>query len=547
MPKNIFKEAIDGLKEFSPSERRNIILYIIGIMIYKFGLECFNGSIVALATNRYDYDASLSGTTSKTFERVGLLTGLNQAMQCVGSIIIAPLIKQYPTKNVLSGAIMVFGIFTAILLIVDAATGGTWIPEEYKGLNHPDDQFEYYGKFNTDGMIPIYAVCGVAYGMVELIRRIIPRDIVGGNVQKLRRMDSVVHVFYEITGTTGAFVTALVLIPQLGNNRAFIVTPVAFLFCAISWFFISDLGHKENKDKGQVLANQPGYIKATLGGFWLFFESIGVGAKILFTSRKFIWLVPGYAIALYGHRYLENGIAPQVARRYLGQSGWSQLMVGGSNMGELLGALVVFLSNNYVQTPMPWLRLDSLFLLIVWYIPFWRPPRNQVGQAWLVAATFVPISFGWAAGDVSLAAYIQASLARLESKNKNVSALGAVMAFLYSFYIVMYAILGTFLGRYLDGVYNASGGSDGGSISDGLVYTAGVQFTIIFLLVLASTFVPKGAVAFNPKMLYGETLDDEVDMKQTDSADNSPVVRPGSHKNTYGFDVGDEKKPAIVI
>lgn len=41
-------------------------------------------------------------------------------------------------------------------------------------------------------MIPIYAVCGIAYGMVELIRRIIPRDIVGGNVQKLRKMDSIV-------------------------------------------------------------------------------------------------------------------------------------------------------------------------------------------------------------------------------------------------------------------------------------------------------------------------------------------------------------------
>lgn len=353
------------------------------------------------------------------------------------------------------------------------------------------------------------------------------------------------HIFYEITGTTGAFVTALVLIPQLGNNRAFIITPVAFFCCAVAWFFISDLGH-EKQDKGQVLANQPGYIKATLGGFWLFFESIGVGAKILFTSRKFIWLVPGYAIALYGHRYLENGIAPQVARRYLGQSGWSQLMVGGSNMGELLGALVVFLSGSLVQTPMPWLRLDSLFLLIVWYIPFWRPPRNQVGQAWLVAATFIPISFGWAAGDVSLAAYIQASLARLESKNKNVSALGAVMAFLYSFYIITYAILGTFLGRYLDGVYNATGGSDGGSISSGLVYTAGVQFTIIFMLVFASTFVPKGAVAFNPKMLYDEPLDDDVDMKEM-TADDSPVIRPGSRRSGYGFDLDDEKNPAIVF
>lgn len=42
-------------------------------------------------------------------------------------------------------------------------------------------------------MIPIYAICGIAYGMVELIRRIIPRDIVGGNVQKLRKMDSIVR------------------------------------------------------------------------------------------------------------------------------------------------------------------------------------------------------------------------------------------------------------------------------------------------------------------------------------------------------------------
>jgi hypothetical protein len=34
---------------------------------------------------------------------------------------------------------------------------------------------------------------GIAYGMVELIRRVIPRDIVGGHVGKLKRMDAVVH------------------------------------------------------------------------------------------------------------------------------------------------------------------------------------------------------------------------------------------------------------------------------------------------------------------------------------------------------------------
>ena len=42
-------------------------------------------------------------------------------------------------------------------------------------------------------MIPVYCVCGVVYGMVELIRRVIPRDIVGGHIQKLKKMDSLVR------------------------------------------------------------------------------------------------------------------------------------------------------------------------------------------------------------------------------------------------------------------------------------------------------------------------------------------------------------------
>ncbi|KAK4450618.1 hypothetical protein QBC34DRAFT_402945 [Podospora aff. communis PSN243] len=370
-------------------------------------------------------------------------------------------------------------------------------------------------------MIPVYCISGVAYGMVELIRRVIPRDIVGGDVQKLRKMDSIVHIFYEITGTAGAFTTGLVIIPALGNNMAFIITPACFLISALTWSFLSTLNF--SRPSSQPPKESKSYLLSALHGLTLFAESILVGSRILFSSRKFIWLVPGYAIALHAHRHLENGIAPQIARRYLGDSAWSQIMVGGSNLGELLGALAVLLLTNVIHTPMPWLRLDALFLLVVWYIPFWRPPSGQVGQAWLVAATFMPISFGWAAGDVSLAAYIQASLARLESKNRNVSALGAVMAFLYSFYIVTYAILGTVLGRYLDGMYNRSGGVDGeGDIREGLVFTVGVQFTVVAGLVLVATFVPEGALAFNPRMVSGEVLEGRARGEDVEVGGRSP-------------------------
>lgn len=117
------------------------------------------------------------------------------------------------------------------------------------------------------------------------------------------------------------------------------------------------------------------------------------------------------------------------------------------------------------------------------------------------------ISFGWAAGDVSLAAYIQASLARMESRTNNVSALGAVMAFLYSTYIVIYAITSPLLGRYIDKISKRNKGN----ISEAFKNIAGVQFTIIAILILAATFIPRGALSFNPDTLYGERLDKGLD------------------------------------
>lgn len=89
----------------------------------------------------------------------------------------------------------------------------------------------------------------------------------------------------------------------------------------------------------------------------------------------------------------------------------------------------MLLLTNQIQTPIPWLRLDALALNIVWILPFIAVTRGQVAGAWKIAACFIPISFGWAAGDVSLAAYIQSTLAKMENVDPDVSALGAVMAF----------------------------------------------------------------------------------------------------------------------
>lgn len=90
-------------------------------------------------------------------------------------------------------------------------------------------------------------------------------------------------------------------------------------------------------------------------------------------------------MALYGHRYLENGIAPIIAKKIFKNSAYSQILVGGSNFGELCGAFTVFLLNDIVPTPIPWLRADSMLLLIVWCFPFFYPPAATAKYAWLLA------------------------------------------------------------------------------------------------------------------------------------------------------------------
>ncbi|GAA5896808.1 hypothetical protein JCM8208_007096 [Rhodotorula glutinis] len=498
-----------GLKRiistYSSEERRNIAWYISGIMMYKLGLEFFNGSITTLASDRFK--------AAETFTKLGAAQGVNQAAQCVGAILIAPLVAKFPTRTVLSAAVVLFALMTAILLIVDAATGGSIKGSEAK---KPD-----YGSWDPNAIFPIWTISGIGYGMVELIRRVIPADIVGGNVNKLRRMDALVHVLYEVAGTSGAFASSAA-ISRFGNNYSFLFSPIFLAGAGILWTRISvtqSITHDSSVDEPALAAverdgKRRNYLWQLFYGVVLFGKSIYVGASTVFGHRRFMWLFPGYAIALYLHRFLESSLSPAFARRVLGTSAWSQIQVGGSNFGELLGALSVFVLNDYVPTPLPWLRLDALMLNLVWTLPrYSQVLPAKVSSAWIVAATFIPVSFGWAAGDVSLAAYIQSSLSDAKFQHKDVSALGAVMAFLFSSYVVFNAVLSSILGKVIDRDLITNG-----TIYNALVQVGGIQFSVGCAIILAASFIPRGAFALNPKMLNGAPLSGQGDSGEDDEA-----------------------------
>ncbi|KAM0790850.1 hypothetical protein ACM66B_004693 [Microbotryomycetes sp. NB124-2] len=516
-------------RSFSNQEKSNIAWYIGGIMCYKLGLEFFNGSITTLATDRF--------TAADTFTKLGAAQGINQAAQCVGAILVAPLVRKFQTRTVLAGSIVFFALMTMILLIVDAATGGEIKPA---GAKKP-----LYGSWDPNLIFVVWTLAGIAYGCVELIRRVIPADIVGGNVNKLRRMDATVHVLYEVAGTSGAFASSAA-ISRFGNNYSFLFSPIFFVFAGLIWTRVS----ATNVIHSEPDADEPGlaaverkskwtnnYFYSVLYGGYLFCKSVGYGAWVVMSHRRFVWLFPGYAIALYLHRFLESSLAPAFARRVLGVSAWSQIMVGGSNFGELLGAASVFILNDYVPTPLPWLRLDALMLNLVWLLPrYSQVLPKQVSTAWIIAASYIPVSYGWAAGDVSLAAYIQSSLNNsADIRPKDISALGATMAFLYSSYIVINAVMSTLMGRVIDRDFRANG-----NIYNSLTQVGGIQFSVGCAIILAASLIPAGAFSLNPKMLNSMPLEGQ---EATETMYGDDVVGPeklnkssGSYDEEKDFD-----------
>ena len=190
-------------------------------------------------------------------------------------------------------------------------------------------------------------------------------------------------------------------------------------------------------------------------------------------------------------------IAPAVAKRVFQTSAFSQIFVGMSHIGVLLGVSSIFLL-DIVKTPLPWLRMGALVLPLVWVIPFDDVPPGRFDFAWALSLIFLPISFGWAAGDLSLTRFIQ-TLSAKEKVQDEISVLGAVMSFLYASYIVIYNILSIVLGRYIDTVF-----AEDGAIRRALLTIGGLQFSVISIFLLFNTLIPRGAFHFNPDTLFEE-------------------------------------------
>ncbi|KAF8425198.1 hypothetical protein EV426DRAFT_62652 [Tirmania nivea] len=434
-----------GLKKiwrsYTTKERRNIAFYIAGLMFYKLSFEIWSGSLTTIALARFHHDGEDSLDENTPVGMLGALQSVNLVFQCLGTVVAAwGLRLGWATRVILIWTVIIGVLISGGLLGLDIGAGGRW-----KGYKVHGE--EVYGNWDARILVLVFALAGVVAGGVELVKKVVPRVILGDEVEesegeegekkeavermgnKLRRMDAMVHIFYELAGTAGAFLSADLDL-RLGSNFAVVVVPGGWLLACVVWLGMrvtrngEQLADESVSEEAGMILKGKNVKKSFWGRIWRgiisFFTTLQFGVQLIFSTPQYAWLPLGYSLPLYAHRYLENGLAPAIAKYVYNESSYYQIIVGGSNLGELLGALAVFLLTEIIQSPLLWVRLDAAMLAIIWVVVKWRPPidvntgKVPVLWAWKLAAVFLPISLGWAAGDVSLVAYIQSTLSARE-------------------------------------------------------------------------------------------------------------------------------------
>lgn len=445
--------------KFTRKEKRNMTFYIIGLMSFKFAFESIGVSISLFVLNRLNQ----YNNANTIWSNLVIANGLSQS---IGSAMAGGLLNRFLPNRLMASSATLFTLMGISYNFAELVTKGT--------INNQ-------GFWNPWIIFPIYILMGWCIGILETCRRTIAASIVGTDTNKLKRMDATVHIFYEIGGTSGAFFSTFMI--QLLNYVYSTGVVLIFFVISVICYSMIDIKHTitdEKQDKNFHNLTCFSLVKS-----W--FDSLKLGAMIVFSGRKFIWLIPCYILPLVIHRLFENIIFPFYAKYILNDGSFTGTLLAASNFGELLGALLVLRLVNYIRSPIPWIRIDSLMMYLMWTLVYIGDSKNPWISVGTLIPLIIPISFGWAAGDVSLLAHIQSNLSKKNDNNNSYEdkmKLNAVMGFLYTTYTFFITFIANGMG-YLFDKYKTNN-----EPQKGLFYVAGIMMSIIAIIIFISTFIP---------------------------------------------------------
>ncbi len=378
----------------NPTAAKNVRRMMLGTAAMKSGMETVTLSVPILAL-----------TTLGGASMVAALVVAYGVSQAVFAGAAGSLTDRFPAHTVLAGAVVAQAILVGAIVALGAVSA-----------------------LSAATLLPLYILIGGAVGIAETTRHSIAALILGQDGDALNQYNARLHIAYESAGVAGAL-AAGALIGLIGPLYSMLIQPPAYVLA--SYFFLrvrhdkpADAGPASFAARRRVL----GKIKEYLG-------DVKAGAALVLGDGRLRWVALAFVLPQIVHRIFENLLIPVFAKTILHAPQSSAWLLTASNLGELLGAVLLLKFAARFQGPTAWVKYGALGLLLIWT---------------LAATTALPIllplilasSLSWAASDLSLRSEVQRTIAEKDQPR--------ALSFLYGSFVLGSAAASFALGGLMD-------------------------------------------------------------------------------------------------
>ena len=358
----------------SEKTKKDLRLYLTGTAVFKVGMDSLSLSMPLLALSAFG-----SASWAATFTVAWVFS------QAVFSSMAGGLLDRRSPVKTLSWAMALQAASVTAMLGLFAADA--FFPGALG--------FQLANPFM---LLALYGLSGGLLGASETARQILPPRIVGNDERALKTFNAKTHTAYEIAGVAIALLAG-VSIKFLGLLPTLMIHPPAYLLAA---FLFSRLRLAPAPRQDAELARpspRPGSKP---------FEDFLDGARTVFSKPVYVWSMAALVIPLVIHKVFEGLLLPVTAKVLLDDPPAAAWLLGASNLGELLGALLlmkVLISpkSGASRHSHYWVRLMGLGLLTLWALAL-------TGQLWILLPLAAVKSVTWAASDLSLRSKLQNGL-----------------------------------------------------------------------------------------------------------------------------------------
>ena len=376
-----------------PKTVKSVRRMMIGTAAMKSGMETVTLSVPLLALS------ALGGATV-----VAALVVAYGVAQAVFAGMAGGLADKYSARKVLAGAVVTQAVLVGAVIALGAAH-----------------------LLSAPVLLPLYVAIGGAVGIAETTRHSIPALLLGQDGEALSRYNARLHIAYESAGVAGAL-AAGALIGLAGPLWSLLIQPPAYLLAA--WFF---LRVRHDAPAGSA----PAALKKGRTGERIraYFDDVKAGARIVVGDGRLRWVALAFVLPQIVHRVFENLLIPVFAKTVLHAPQSSAWLLTASNLGELMGAVVLLKFASTLRGPARWARYGALGLLLIWTLAF--STALPVLLPLILAS-----SLTWAASDLSLRSEVQRSVAEKDQPR--------ALSFLYGAFVLGSAAASFALGGFMD-------------------------------------------------------------------------------------------------